>query len=225
MSRAGTSTDPAVTCSAAITSKELWDRYTTLIGNYFKSLEEWVKDRAYPNIEALTKSLQGNMSDPEQLWATMEALQIVTSDQLKYKTQLANIDKILTSMEDEVMSALAGLKPTDKDTYQDRDLLVREQRTIQEVALDAYTSWESRYKRLKADYESHTNSDGTPRTKAERDMPHRGRRRDRSLRLRSRSVSPRERHDRPKPVTDAKALKPAILETSMPPLSLIEWFK
>ena len=164
------------------------------------------------------------MSDPDQIWAVMEALQIVTSDQLKYKTQLANINKIINSMEEEVMSAPAGLKPTDKDIYQDRELLVREKRNAQEVAIDAYTSWESHYKRLKADYESHANSDGTPRTKTEPDTSHRGRRRDRSQGSRLRSVTPHYRHDKPKP-TDAKALKPAILETSMPPLSISEWFK
>ena len=37
-------------------------------------------------------------------------------------------------------------------------------------------------------------------------------------------MTPHRRQDKSKP-TDAKALKPAILETSMPPLTLNEWFK
>ena len=143
MKKAGDSSDPTLTHSAAMSSKEIWDRYTTLIGDYFKSLEAWVKDRAYANLDGLTKSLQGNLSDPDRLWAAMEALQLVATDQLTYKTKLANIDKILSAMEDEVMSAPAAIKPTDKDTYQERDLLVRAQRTKQEEALDVYTSWEA----------------------------------------------------------------------------------
>ena len=161
----GTSGDLALTRSTAAQSKELWERYKTLIDKFHEGLEEWVRTRAFVTIEALKQSLKGNMSDPELLWATMEALQVVTSDQLKYKQQLANIDKILTSMEEEIMQAPAGLNPTDKDTYQDRQILVREKRNKQEIAIDAYTAWESRYKRLKADYESHANSDRTPRTK------------------------------------------------------------
>ena len=73
----------------------------------------------------------------------MEALQLVAIDQLTYKTKLANIDKILSSMEDKVMSAPAVIIPTDKDTYQERDFHVRAQRTKQEEALDVYTAWEA----------------------------------------------------------------------------------
>ena len=132
-----TSGDPALTRSTAAQRKELWERSKTLIDKFHESLEEWVKDRGSVTLEALTRSLQGNMSDPELLWATMEALQVVTSGQLKYKQQLANIDKILTSMEEEIMQAPAGLNPTDKDIYQERQILVCEKRNQQDVAIDA----------------------------------------------------------------------------------------
>ena len=153
MKKAGDPSDLTLTCSAAISSKEIWDRYTTLIGDYFKSLEAWVKDRAYFNLDGLTKSLQGNLSNHDRLWAAMEQLQLVATDQLAYRTKLTNIDKILSSMEDEVMSAPTALKPSDKDTFQERDFQVCTQRTKQEESLDVYTVWEAQFKRLKADYE------------------------------------------------------------------------
>ena len=74
MSKPRTSGDPALTRSTAAQSKELWECYKTLIDKFYEGLEEWVRERAFTTIEALTKSLQGNMSDPEQLWAAMEAL-------------------------------------------------------------------------------------------------------------------------------------------------------
>ena len=137
----------------------------TLIGEYFTSLEAWVKDRAYFNIEGLTEGLQANLSDHDRLWAAMEQLQLITTDQLAYKMRLTNINKIITSMEDEVMLAPAAINPTDKDTYQERNFLVHAQRTRQEEAIDAFSAWEFQYKRLKAEYDLHANSDGTPITK------------------------------------------------------------
>ena len=107
------------------------------------------------------------MSDPDLLWEAMEGLQVVTSNHLAYKQKLSTIDKILTSMEEEVMMAPAGVNPTDRDTFQDRQLLVHKKRNKQKLAIDAYTSWESRYKRLKSDYDQLTNTDRTPRTKTE----------------------------------------------------------
>ena len=107
------------------------------------------------------------MSDPDLLWEAMEGLQVVTSNHLAYKQKLSTIDKILTSMEEEVMMASEGLNPTDRDTFQDRQLLVHKKRNKQKLAIDAYTSWESRYKRLKSDYDQLTNTDRTPRTKTE----------------------------------------------------------
>ena len=70
----GTSGDPALTRSTATQSKELWERYKTLIDKFHEGLEERVRTRAFVTLEALTRSLQGNMSDPELLWAAMEAL-------------------------------------------------------------------------------------------------------------------------------------------------------
>ena len=129
-------------------------------------------------------------------------------------------------MEEEVMMAPAGLNPADRDTFHDRQLLVRKKRNKQELAIDAYTSWESRYKRLKSDYDQLTSTDGTPRTKTEPGTPRgQGQGCSRSSsRSGSGSWSPSPR-ERPKPAPDTKPLKPAMLETSMPPLALSEWFK
>ena len=124
------------------------------------------------------------------------------------------------------MMAPAGLNPADRDTFQDWQLFVREKRNKQELAIDAYTSWESCYKRLKSDYGQLTNTEGTPRTKPEPGTLRgwgRGKGRS-SSRSGPRSWSPSLR-ERPKSATDAKALKPAMLETSMPPLTLSERFK
>ena len=99
----------------------------------------------------------------------MEQLQLVTADCLFYETRLKNIDKLVAALDNEVMSAPAALNPSDKDTYTDRQYLVRKEQTQQEEALDAFTTWDSRFKSLKARYNKHANSDGTPRTKIEPD--------------------------------------------------------
>ena len=167
MAKARTSGELALTHSTAAKSKDLWKKYKTLVDKFHEGLEEWARDRAAVTLETLTRALQESMSDPDLLWAAMEALQVVTSNHLAYKQKLSTIDKILTSMEEEVMMAPAGLNPADRDTFQDRQLLVREKKNKQ----DAYKSWESCYKRLKSDYDQLTNTDGTPRTKPEPGTP------------------------------------------------------
>ena len=99
-----------------------------------------MRDRATVTLETLTRALQENMSDPDLLWEAMEGLQVFTSNPLAYKQKLSTIDKILTSMEEEVMMAPEGLNPTDRDTFQDRQLLVHKKRNKQKLAIDAYTS-------------------------------------------------------------------------------------
>ena len=125
-------------------------------------------------MEALNRALQENLTDRDALWAAMEALQVVAGDLLTYKHKLSNIDKIISSMEDEIMMAPAGINPADRDTFQTRQILVLEKRNKQELANDAFTAYESRYKRLKSDYDQLTNADGTPRTKSEPGTPEAG---------------------------------------------------
>ena len=135
----------------------------------FENLEDWVKERAYFNIEGLTKSICEDLSSYDKLWAAMEQLQLVITDRLSYETRIKNIDKLVTALDNEVMSAPSAQNPTDKDTYQERQFLFHEKQTKQEEAKDAFTAWESKYKRLRARYDEHVNSDGTPRTKTEPD--------------------------------------------------------
>ena len=147
------------------------------MGESFENIEDWVKDRVYVNLQALTELLAGDLSNHEQLWAAMEQLQLVTADRLSYETRLKNIDKLIAALDNEVMSAPAALNPLDKDTYMDRQFLVCKEQTRQEEALDAFTTWDSRFKCLKARYNKHANSDGTPKTKIDPDADRgRGRR-------------------------------------------------
>ena len=74
MAKAGTSGEPALTHSTAAQSKDLWKKYKTLVDKYHEGLEEWARDRASVTLETLTRALQENMSDPDLLWAAMEAL-------------------------------------------------------------------------------------------------------------------------------------------------------
>ena len=83
--KAGTSTDPALTRSTAAQSKELWDKYKTLVDKYHESLEEWTRDRPTNSLEALKRALQANLTDRDALWQAMEALQVVAGDLLTYK--------------------------------------------------------------------------------------------------------------------------------------------
>ena len=82
-----------------MTSKELWERYTTLLGESFENIEVWVKDRVYVYLQTLADLLSGNLSNHEQLWAAMEQVQLVTADCLTYETWLKNIDKLITALD------------------------------------------------------------------------------------------------------------------------------
>ena len=69
-------------------SKDLWERYTTLLNESYENIEVWVKDRAYVNLQALTDLLAGDLSNHNQLWASTEQVQLVTADRLAYDTWL-----------------------------------------------------------------------------------------------------------------------------------------
>ena len=72
----------------AQSSKEKWERYMNLLDENFTNLEGWVKERAYFNIEGLTKSLGEDLSNHDKLWAAMEQLQLVETDCLTYETRI-----------------------------------------------------------------------------------------------------------------------------------------
>ena len=163
----GGSKEPTLTRSTAAQSKELWDKYKSLLDKYHTDLEEWQMDRPTKNMENLTRVLQGDLSDRDTIWAAMEALQMVNTDVISYKHKLSNIDKLINNMENEVENAPSGIHPTDKDTCSIRQVAVLDERKKQELANDAFTAYESRYKRLKLKYGDWANDDGTPIIKTE----------------------------------------------------------
>ena len=103
-------------------------------------------------MEILQKSLQGNLGEREVLWAAREAMQMVQLDLLTHKQKISNIEKVTNQMENEIMNAPAGIKPTDTDTYQTRQISVLEKRNKLQLANDVFNASDSRYRRLKADY-------------------------------------------------------------------------
>ena len=161
--------DPALTRSMAAQSKEIWDKCTVLIDKYHEDLEEWQRDRPTKNVDNLTRALQGNLGEREALWSAREALQVVASNLLTYKQKISNIEKVTSQMENEIINAPAGIKPTDRDTYQTRQILVLEKRNKLQLAYDVLTAYESRYKRLKSDYNEWADDDGSP-VKRDRDQ-------------------------------------------------------
>ena len=144
--------DPTLTRSVAAQSKEIWDKCTVLIDKYHEDLEEWHRDRPIKNMDILQKSLQGNLGEREVLWAAREAMQMVQLDLLTHKQKISNIEKVTNQMENEIMNAPAGIKPTDRDTYQTRQILVLKKRNKLQLANDVFNAYNSRYKRLKSVY-------------------------------------------------------------------------
>ena len=145
----GGSKELTLTRSTAAQSKELWDKYKSLLDKYHTYLEEWQMDRPTRNVENLTRILQRDLSDRETIWAAMEALQFVNTDVISYKHKLSNIQKLINNMEDEVENAPSGIHPTDTDTCRIRQVTVLEERKKQELANDAFTAYKARYRRLK----------------------------------------------------------------------------
>ena len=211
--------DPTLTRSLAAQSREIWKKCNDLVDRYHEDLETWLIDRPVANFETLTTALQGDLGDRDVLWAVRDSLQTVKLDLVTYRQKISNIEKVTNQMEGEIMNAPAGVKPDDTDTATTRQLSVIKLRNKLQLVMDVFNASDAKYKRCKSDYNRHADDDGAPIKKVPDSCRSRRRSRDGS---RSGSDSDWDNPDRgrylprPKQAVDAKALKPQVLETSMP---------
>ena len=100
---------------------------TKLIEEAFTHLETWVKDTAYPNTQELALYIGEDLTSEDQLWKTMEQVDLVSSHFQVYSKKITNIEKLIYKMEDEVIAAPSALLPEDKNSYTARQFQVRAQ--------------------------------------------------------------------------------------------------
>ena len=236
MSQAGTSANTAdanLTRSAAAQSREIWKKCNDLVARYHEDLETWLIDRPVANFTALTDALRGDLEDRDTLWRVRDALQTVKQDLLTHRQKISNIEKITNQLDAEILNAPSGVNPADTDTCTTRQLHVIQLRNKLQEVNDVYNASEARYKRHKSDYNHVADDNGVP-VKQEPPSRRPRQRQDQSPGGFGHSLSDFSDWDapdtqgrylpRPKQQVDAKALKPQVLETSMPSTSLKEWF-
>ena len=129
-----------------------------------------------------------------------------------YEKKLQFIAKILGNLQDKVANAPAPTSPDDKDTYETRSFNLRAQETLLEEAQQVFVCWKVNFLRSIKIYKDATASTKeTTEEKPETDG------------IESRPHSP----TRPKnpSTSDAKALCPNILETSLLSMQMKDWYK
>ena len=70
----------AVTQAKSEKSKDMWERLNNLLEESFKHLENWVKDKTFPDLQKLANLLGGDLANHEHLWATMEQVGLVATN-------------------------------------------------------------------------------------------------------------------------------------------------
>jgi len=196
----------ALTRAQAEASKLAWDRALSLLEDSSTDLERWVKAGIFKWTTKLAELLEGDLEDVDHLWSIMEQVNLVTNIHKAYEQKIVYIETLIMKLEDEVLNTPAPSTGEEEDEATSRQFQVRQKLTDLEMQKEVFNTWATRYKKLKAMYEKHSNADGTPNMEP-------GAGRDPTAEPR-RARSPA----RDKPRNDAKGLKHPVLDVKMPAL-------
>ena len=162
--------------------------------------------------EDLTKHLRLEQTESKVRWQTEEQIEIMKGIQNTWEKKLQFITKILGNLQEEVANAPAPISPDDEDTYQSRSFNLRAQESLLEEAQQVFVHWKINFLRcIKIYKDAVASQKETTETKPETGGAG------------SRHHSP----TRPKnpSTSDAKALHPDVLDTSLPSMQMKDWYK
>ena len=188
-------------------SKREFDELNNLINNELKGLENWVLKTAQPKLINLQKLIRGDLTDPDTKWGCEAEIRIGKTLMKQGQTKIDYIDKLVKNLNDQVLRAPIKVKDTDDDTSESRLYQARAIDEKVEESKEAFDRWANSILMIQQNFK-----DLTEKKKPKRDDSD------------DREESKRTSNDKGS-TSDAKGLKPDVLDTSMPQLTIKNWFK
>ena len=191
-------------------SKREFDEMNDLINSELKSLHKWVLKIAQPQLLNLKTLLEADLSNQENKWNCEAEIRVGRTLTKQGQSKLEYIDKLTKNLNDQVLRAPIKVKDTDEDTSESRMYQARSIDEKIEESKEAFDRWASSIAMTENNYKFLT----------EKKKPKRDDSEEREETGRGRKPS----YDK-NSTSDAKGLKPDILDTSMPQLAIKNWFK
>ena len=188
-------------------SKREFDELNYLINNELKSLESWVLKTAQPKLLNLQKLVRGDLTDPNNKWGCEAEIRIGKTLMKQGQTKIDYIDKLVKNLNDQVLRAPIKVKDTDTDTSETRLYQARAIDEKVEESKEAFDRWANSILMVQQNFK-----DLTEKKKPKREDSD------------DREENKRTSNDKGS-TSDAKGLKPDVLDTSMPQLTIKNWFK
>ena len=190
-------------------SKREFDELNHLINNEFKGLEGWLVKTAQPKLNNLQKLIRGDLTDQNSRWECEAEIQIAKTLTKQGQTKIEYIDKLVSKLNEQVLRAPLKIKDTDDDTSESRLYQAREVETKLEEDKEAFDRWTNSVLMIQANFKE-LREERRPKREDSDDQEERNK--------------GRQRDDKGS-TNDAKSLKPDVLDTSMPQLTIKNWFK
>ena len=190
-------------------SKREFDELNHLIKNELKGLEGWLLKTAQPKLTNLQKLLTGDLTDQDNRWGCEAEIRIAKILTKYEQTKIDYTESLVSKINEQVLRVPIKVKDTDNDTSKSQLYIAREIETKFEESKEAFDRWITSVMKIQANFKELTEGKRFKREDSE-DPEDKEKRR------------PREDKGS---TTDAKGLKPDVLETSMPQLTIKNWFK
>ena len=166
---------------------------------------------AHPKVTDLNKLLAGELKDNDARWECESQLGIIATQNKTGLRKISYIEELLGKLQSQVLGAPIAETDQDEDTSDARLFETRDMDAVFEEAKAVFATWQTSGKRLKEDFKRITldktmiKGENTEETREERGI--------------------RRLKDSEKVSTNyAKSLKPEMLETTMPPLQIKNWY-
>ena len=191
-------------------SKKEFDSLMLLIQQEFRGLEGWLTKDANPKLTNLAKLITGDLKDADKRWECETEIRIITTLAKTGQIKVDFVESLIGKLNEQVLRAPIAESDTDDNTSEARLYKARELESHFEDNKEAFDRWVSWSLKIKANFKELTT---VKKFKDEEDEDSE----DRDRR--------RPRHEDKGSTTDAKALKLDILDTSMPQLSIKNWYR
>ena len=99
---------PAVTRSQVEESNKLWESYQALYTKSLADLRKFSTETAPASLKILTDALH-KVDDTTDLWEIWSLIKTVANQDTAYKRKIKSVDKVLASMEDEILQTPISL--------------------------------------------------------------------------------------------------------------------
>ena len=180
-----------------------------LIQQEFWGLEGWLLKNANPKLTNLAKLITGDLKDADKRWECETEIRIVKTYAKTGQNKVNYVESLIGRLNEQVIKALLKVTDADDDTSESRLYKAREIESKFEESREAFDRWTSMCMKIQANFRELTEV----------------------KRLKREDTGDPEDKEKGRPredkgsTTDAKGLKPDVLETSMPQLTIKNWFK